>query len=648
MEQNSNRYVDSNSDRIESLKKRLYSKTGADIIERGKAPLREKPFHVSSDWQHPQENAASAYEMPTRSRNTFFIALLVVSIVFFVGAVVFASYMFLRGGNTVSSDNVDIAVGGPVQIGGGEELAIDITVSNNNPTQLELADLAIEYPDGTRQANDVTQDLKRTRENLGSISASGAVKKTVKAILFGEENSKQSINITLDYRVPGSNAIFQKKKTFDIFLSSAPVSVAVDGVNELSSHEQAKLKVTVTSNSSSKINNFLLKADYPFGFTPISTDPKATYDTNEWNLGTLDPKEQKVITITGTLDGQDAEERVFRFTGGPATAPQSKDISTNLVTKSKSIVIKKPFIDTSLSFNGTTATSFVADAGKTTRVDIIFINTTPTKIIDPIVVLKLSGVVLEQSSINADKGYYDSKQNTITWSGETSSDLTELAPGATGKVSVSFSSKSISSGIASYKNPEIDLNIAVQGKRVSDTNVPESIQSAANGVVKIATDIALSSRGVYTVGPFKNTGPLPPRVNVPTSYTIVWTLTNTTNAVTGTKATATLPSYVTWLNVISPSSERLTFDEVTRQVIWDIGPVATGVGYSIPKKEVAFQVSISPSLSQAGQTPILVNQASLQASDSFTGQTITDGATAVTTYLFTDPNVPPLSSAVGQ
>ena len=96
---------------------------------------------------------------------------------------------------------------------------------------------------------------------------------------------------------------------------------------------------------------------------------------------------------------------------------------------------------------------------------------------------------------------------------------------------------------------------------------------------------------------------------------------------------------MTWIGATSPASENITYDSLSNQVVWRAGDVLAGTGQSKPVREVAFRVSFLPSTSQLATSPILVNNTTLQAVDTFTNQNITAGATAVTTKLQTDPAV---------
>jgi hypothetical protein len=59
----------------------------------------------------------------------------------------------------------------------------------------------------------------------------------------------------------------------------------------------------------------------------------------------------------------------------------------------------------------------------------------------------------------------------------------------------------------------------------------------------------------------------------------------------------------------------------------------------MPVKEVSFQVSIVPSLSQVGISPILIGETSVSAIDTFTNTEVVDTRPAITTGVQNDPSI---------
>ena len=96
--------------------------------------------------------------------------LFIASLIFFAAAAVFFLFVILRGSNIVSTRNVSILVDGPVSAEAGKALSLKIIIENKNNTALESADILIEYPEGTRTAKNLEEELTRFRSSLGTIA----------------------------------------------------------------------------------------------------------------------------------------------------------------------------------------------------------------------------------------------------------------------------------------------------------------------------------------------------------------------------------------------------------------------------------------------------------------------------------------------
>lgn len=626
---------------IEGLEDFLYSRRFDQ-----KQPLPEKTrLHsierepVLTSWPaEEREPEPKPFSLPSHEvRMALWKKLLIGALIFLALSAGTAFYVFFVGGNVISSNNVDIAVLAPVSVSGGEELNLQITVRNNNNTALQSADLLIEYPEGTRQAGDLSSELKRYREPLGTILPGESVIKKVRAVLFGEEGAKKTLAVSVEYRVSGSNAIFYKEKRYDVNLSSAPVSLIVSGLKEASANQELSFVIDLVSNSSTRIEKPLIKADYPFGFEFLSSDPKASFSNNTWQMGDLPSGGKRKLIIKGKITGQDSEEKTFHFSAGTASVKNSEQIGTTFLTTDHSVAIKKPLVGVDLALDGDTTGDYIAKSGRMVRADITWVNNLGEKIVDAEISARFIGTLFDKSSVNADQGFFRSIDNTIVWNQNRTSELATLDPDERGRVSFSFGLP-IFNGAESPKNAELSIEVKVKGRQLGDTQGSEEVISVMTRKLKLETNLALSSRILYFSGPFTNTGPIPPKVEKPTSYTIVWTLTNSSNNLSDVKVTATLPPYVEWLGVRAPETEAISYNPIGGTVTWDAGSVKAGTGFVSDPKEVSFQLSFLPSLSQVNTAPIIVGETVASGDDDFTDSSLRSNVRgALTTDLNTDP-----------
>lgn len=625
--------------RIDEANQSLYSVNFKPKEKRRMLHVHDQGVAVSRDWG-AESTPRGVFNSESVQVHTwsFTQKLFATSLGVFALAVLVALSVFLGGGNVVSTENVDIKISGPVSINGGEELSLDVSVVNDNNTALELADLIVRYPEGTRTSADLDTDFTKYRESLGDIPARSISKKTIKAILFGEQNSKKQIQIGVEYRVAGSNAIFYKEKEYEIVVSSSPLSVTVNAVTEANSGQNVEFTVDIASNSTRTLSNVMLSSEYPFGFAFKTASPESSYGTTLWRLGDVAPNSKRTIVVRGTISGQDSEERVFRFNAGIGKNADDKSLGAVFLSVIKSITIRKPLFGIEVAIEGDTASEYISRGGKNTRVDILWANNTSDRISNATIEMTLKGDAFDKGSVSVDRGFYRSIDNTIVWDASTVSDFGSIEPGASGRVSFNFSSRpSLTSSGPSFTNPDITLSAIAKGERVGVGSASESVISTVSRRIKISSDLILASSALYSTGPFKNTGPLPPKADVETTYTVVWTLSNSSNAVTDAKVSTVLPSYIKWLGIVSPSTQSVTYNPVGGEVVWEAGDVVSGAGFSKPKHQVAFQISFVPSLSQVGSVPKLTGEVVVTGVDSFTNSVLRDIKNGLTTRLGTDP-----------
>jgi len=370
----------------------------------------------------------------------------------------------------------------------------------------------------------------------------------------------------------------------------------------------------------------LLLAEYPPGFSFLSSAPAPLSGTAAWNIGDIEPGGKRSVTITGAFTGEDGDDRVIRFTAGSKKEGREDVIAAPLAAGTGAVTIAKPFVSVSLALDGSVSSEQVIERGREIRGDIRWTNNLPVRVQDVEIEIALNGAILDRSKVKAEQGFFRSNNQTIIWSRETQPKLADVAPGASDVASFTFSTLPQTGGL--FRNPELNLVVAVRARRLSESNVPEKVTSNAKVHVSVATDLALSallSRGTR----FTESGPTPPKVDTESTYTVEWIASNSTNAVANASVSAVLPSYVRWVGAIAPSGENISLNPIGGIITWNIGDISEGTS-----KTVAFQIAITPSLSQVGTPPTLVGNQRIYGFDRFSRTNIEGSAPSLTTSAF--------------
>jgi len=627
-------------DNINKLEKSLYSRKQKTFsVKRHSITAGLRQSDTKGDWNHENDEPESVeFNQESKPKMTLSKKIFVGSATFFLIAIVVAVFTLLGGRNVVSNDKVSIQIAGPASIAGGDKLLLEVAIRNENPIALELADLISEYPDGTREAGDLNKELRRKRESVGDILPGQTINRQIEAVLYGEEGSAKTIKLTIEYRVKGSNAIFFKEKLYDLVISSSPVTFKIDAPAEANAGQSIELVVEVVSNSLEPLQNLMLIAEYPFGFSLKSASPETAFGQNIWRLGDLPPQGKKKVKIKGVIDGQDGEERAFKFSVGIQSATNEKEIGAVFLSIPQVLAIRKSFVGLGLTLNSSADGIYIGKDGQLIRGDLVWQNNTAGTISNLQIEAVFSGQAIDRSSVTSESGFFRSIDNTIVWDGSRNQDLLSIDPGSKDNLSFSFSSLPAVSGFGTpLKNPEITLTISAKATRVSQDNQLEEINSTITRKVRVASNPALISRLLYYSGPFVNTGSLPPKAEQETTYTVIWSLSNPANDLSEVKVSTILPSYVRFIGTIDPTDAKVSFSQIGGEVVWDVGNLSAGSGFDLARKEVAFQVGFLPSLSQVGGAPKITEEVFVSAIDSFTNTSVRDGKSALTTRLVNDP-----------
>ena len=625
------------SENLEKLKKKLYQKDQEFPERAERESFRQKNIDAETHWKKNETEIKKedAEILVDYKKSMFkrFKAVFYFVIAFLVLASALIGYIFYSGSNTVSSSNISIDANGPIYVDGGQSARFNFTVRNQNSVALEDADLIFDFPANTSSSDGLA--LARSRFHLDRIESGAAINKSLDIVFFGIENEEKKISANLEYRLAGSNATFVKSKDYFTKISKAPIGLSLSAPKDAVSGQKIIIKVAVISNAESIAKNLKVEMKYPTGFKFSNAEPIPSKGSNVWTIGDLGPSQKSNITIEGTLEGENSEERVFSASvGSYGDSGEMKPFGT----ASEKIVIKKSPLNLAVLINGEENPSGVFYAGEMIRVDLKWTNNLSSSIKNTQIELEIKGEAYDQRSVSVARGAYRSYDNKAVWSPSSLSDLASIASGSSGRAQLGFSVKN---PLPIYKQGDKNFSISVEAKIVgmgtSDNFENKKIDDSVKKEIKIGSNLQTVGKVLHYSGAFKNTGNVPPKVGGDTFYTIVWSLANNVNDLTDTKITASLPPYVNKETLVAPEGSDLQFDEKNATIVWTAGDVPAGTGIIMPAKEVSFQISFTPNLTQVGESPILINTASISAVDFFTGEGISAEIPALTTRLIDDP-----------
>jgi len=614
------------SEHLEELKKRLY-KSGESFDARLRRPeLTPRPQKPPVSWQEEAEPVVMME--PKHSGKIWWI----LGAVFFIAAIGAGAYYYLSN-NAISNERIKISISGPDGAVGGERATWEVAITNNNSKELSGAALIFEYPAGSKVLDEGVKGL-RSRKILENIGRGQTVRLSFSAFIYGFENESKDIRATLEYTPSGSSVSFSKEELAKITVTRSPVGVSFDLPSEIRAGQEVEIKINYVSNSSSVLENLNLNLEVPSRFVYKSADPKPDTGGGTWFLSPLNPGEKRTISVRGILSGGELEEKSFKASVG------IKDLSGEFSIYGQGVAtiqLKKPFLEVDAKING--QDSYAARPGESVYVELTYKNNLTVPVENAIIEAVLSGKIFNESKTIVRLGTYRSIDKRIIWNSSLNNSLARIDPGESGTVSFQLEMlEKITIKTAADKEFSLPMHFEIRpgvkppGYEGVDLKGEDSLD------IKLISRLQLVRRGFYYSKTMPNTGPIPAKVGQETTFTVILSLTNSTNDLEGVKVRAFLPPYMSWKNKIIPSST-VSYDPNTGELIWDVGDLKAGVGYTSPAKEITFQVGFIPSANQVGQVPDLVTNISAEGHDKFTDQNLQVSVPALTLKLESDPKI---------
>lgn len=609
-----------NESKIESVKLRLYEPEDRVTHRSKEGVIHPVRYKVENEWK--DEAMDSASKNMKKPKTSIFKKFFIGAIIFLFGAIGFALYRFYTVDNSVSNENIDIVVIGNAFTKGGDDLNLQIEVTNRNKSNLELSNLQISYPNGV--SDDLADYVRLPRLSVGVVKPGETIVRNVKVVLYGEEKSDRIVKINFDYHAEGSNAIFTKEIDYVVNINDSPLSLTFLAPETITSDQPIELDIKSVLNTSLPDGENVIKVTYPNNFVFESAIPAPTFGNFMWSLSDISLKNSISITINGRIIGEDKDQQVFHVYAGAIKTNDKSVMGVVYNSLIHTVTLVKPFLEANI------ITSDTSTSEERVNVKIAWKNNLPSRITDGQIVVNIGGNVLDKGTIKSNEGFFDSSNSRIIWDRNSNSELADIEPGDKGELSFSVKSLSIIGSDVLIKDPKLTFDVSIKGRQPSLGSTYSEVNNSVKKIVKILSDFQIASSASY------NSGSMPPKAETETKYNIIWTLSNSTNDISNAVSSTYLPVYVKWIGNNSPR-ENITYNDITREVVWNIGTVRSNTGSSY-NREVNFTVSLTPSLSQVGSIPQLTKDVSLTGTDNFTGTNISIKRGSTNTLLSNDPN----------
>lgn len=550
-----------------------------------------------------------------------------------------ALIFFFWGRSSFSESNVELKIEGPQEISAGEPVSYKITYKNDNKISLTGVKLNFFYPADAIVVKD-QNILDVTNENfdLGELKSGESGEKILTAYIVGDRGNIKTARATLAFKPSNLGSVFQKEASLATTITTLAVPITLVAPPTAINGQSISYLVDYRNQSSEDLQNLRFKVHYPEGFKSSKLSPQPTarsQDQDAWEIPVLKQGEGSRITIQGTLSGNERETKTVSVILQKKITTAAGNSYVDFEKTDASSVISTPLLSVGFFLND--STDYTAHLGDLLRYEVNFKNNSDAGIANLNLSVHLDGNMFDFTAVKSD-GFFDGRQNTIFWNGSTVSELNNLRPRQSATVEFEIRLKGGFSGGVGARDSFIKASAHLETPNVPANLDIDKLTADSELVTRISTSPTFSQKILLNDPVLGSGGPFSPRVNSKTVFTVRWNLVNPSNDLTSAKITAVLMPGVVWENQarVSGSQPQPTYDDRQKTVTWDLGSLPVGVGISFPQYEADFQISITPSLNQVGETVPLLKNARFDGTDTFTGEKISRTIPDVSTSNISD------------
>lgn len=520
-----------------------------------------------------------------------------------------------------SQERVTIKVDGPLEIRSGNLVTYEVDYKNDNRASLKNVVIKISYPESFKlddNPNFKTEGPISGAYFLGDVPSNSESKVLINGRINSPKGALVYIKAEMTYSPSSLSSQFVAKNQLGVNVVSTPLSIEILAPQNVATGDEVNYMVTYKNDGEEAFDGIKVQVDYPEGFTFSSSDPKASEGNNIWYIGNILPSQEGKIVVTGKLEGN--RDEVKNIAAHIGSTEKGAFVSYNEQNTSTKIAASPLII--SQIVNG--VSNLTAKPGDFLKFELNYKNVGDVGLRDVIINETLDSPVLEYTSLSKVGGSFDDENKLLTFKASDFPGLKYLEPGQGGVIRFTIKVKEVIPVLSGNdKNFVISSLAKIDSPDISTPVSMNKIIAGNKMDIKLNSKLVLDVKGYYNDANISNSGPIPPKVNEETTYTLHWIVTNVSNDVTDARVEAVLPTNATATGKFYPDGANITYNERNNSIVWDIGTINAGTGVLTPSKEASFQVRIKPSLDQKGKEVDLLGVSNISAKDSFTGEILT-------------------------
>lgn len=443
------------------------------------------------------------------------------------------------------------------------------------------------------------------------------------------KGKKMKITARLSYALEGRSG-FEAETSGEVSVKDPAIKIYLEDEASPVSGSVFSFRIVYENISDYNFPSLGLEAEYPASFSFVSADLSPRSLNNVWDLGALRAGSKGVLAVRGVLTGEEGVNfrmpAIIRGYFAGKEYPILRDSVQFAVAPSPVLV--------SAEING--SPDYTARLGDVLNYKITYRNVSGVGLERVTVKASLRGELFNLGTVLSENGSVDAFRGTVVWGAKNLPALVFLEPGASGEVSFKVALKSqfpaSRSGGEDFKvQAEIELN---------SPSVPYYLMSKKTQVIlriftKVAGFARIETKALYrdAESGFETAGVVPPQAGLKTGYTMRWLIRNYGSDIGSVSVRAFLQPGVVWTGLIKSNinGAEPRYNDITREVFWEIPNVPAGAGVSNDSAEAIFQIEATPEADLIGKAMPLLSGVTLLAVDAFTGERISVSNPPLTT-----------------
>ena len=523
------------------------------------------------------------------------------------------------------------------EISYGTPFQLEMTFANDSQNILNNTRVTIHLPSGILLA-DGSEDSKIIRE-MGDVRTGGLHREKVSVIAVPGEDRSYGIKAEVLYAPNSVSAEFKKETHLEITPKALNFELELVSPERIFRGEEFEVSATYrTEEDLENLPETKLKINLPEEFRATNQVPESDGDRT-WNLLGDDEVNKdlsaNVVLVNGRIDTSDSNQ--FNVSAELLMNILDEDYAFRKVEET--VTLEPSPLSFNLVLGGQ---ENLATPGQRLVYVLQYKNNTNSTLRDVVAHATLSGEMFDTSAIETN-AIVDSSRTNITWTSQKTPELRELAPGASGELSFSIKIKDkhpidrLNDKDFSVKvDAEIESPTVQDGVEADRTINSAEIETKVKGLTTASVEAFFRDVNADVI----NSGPLPPRVGVPTNFTIHWAVSNFGTDVESVEVRARLSPGVEFVEVVQNNTASTPeFDAESGEVVWNLGSLIATTGVISERPEVIFQVKATPQSGNVGNYMLLLEETRVTAYDTFTESQISSVSAPVNTSLPTDHTV---------